>query len=305
MYLVNNVESDSPQWIKIAQTTTQSSPSDTCTFINSVIKSIKTDAFSTPEGAEGYFIRSVDPEHKLFEAAKRPTILVIHGGPHSDSPKNRFLKSRLLWLSLGYNLCVVNYRGSIGYGLKQLEALSGHVFEHDIGDTLALFQQCIDSFPDEVDADRLGVYGGSHGGYLTCAAISHPEWKDRFKAACIWNPVTAMHSALLFSDIPDWHYSVALNREHTWLLEREDVLAMYDKSPISRLENVVTPSLFIIGGSDLRVPPNQGMYFWKGLKAKGVETEVCYYPDDGHAVSSTEQGIDAMMNMTRWWVDHF
>ena len=79
---------------------------------------------------------------------------------------------------------------------------------------------------------------------------------------------------------------------------------MYDRSPLGRLTNVQTPSLFIIGGDDRRCPPEQGMYFWKGLKENGIETDMHYYPDDGHSVSSTEQHIDAVMNMMRWWVDH-
>jgi len=297
--LLTNFTNEEPQWLKICQISNQDTENEDCQFINKVMKSTKIDTFTIESGAQGYFIRVVDGKKK-----KRPTILVCHGGPHSSAPFNMFLKEKLLWATLGYNLCIVNYRGSVGFGLKFLEELSGNVFEMDVNDCLDLFQKCLDDYGDEINSEKLGVYGGSHGGFLTCSIISHPNWIDRFQAACIWNPVTAMHSAICFSDIPDWHYSVACNKPHTWILEKEDIIKMYDKSPIGRLTNVKTPSLFIIGGDDRRCPGKQGLYFWKGLRARGVESDLHYYPTEGHAVASLEEHMDAVMNMVRWWVDH-
>lgn len=305
VYLVKNIENGEPEWIKLAQISTQNQKSEECKLINQVMDAIKIDTITTKEGAEGYFIRAVDPDNKLFDSKKRPTILHIHGGPHGGDYKDFFSHIRLLWISLGYNLFVVNYRGSLGFGLKHADALSGKVFDVDVNDCLDLLQLCIDTFSDEVDTDNLGVEGGSHGGYLTCCLISHPEWCDKFAAACIWNPVTAMHAAVVFSDIPDWHYSVALNKPHQWILTKEDMNVMFDKSPINRVQNVKTPSLFIMGGDDKRAPPHQGMYFWKGLQALGVETEMHYYGDQGHAIPDVEKNIDAYMNMTNWWIKHF
>ncbi|CAI2385739.1 unnamed protein product [Moneuplotes crassus] len=298
LYLLSGFTDDIPKWTKICQISGKND------FFDSIMSNVKVDTLTTEEGAEGYFIRVVDEEKKIFDQQKRPTILIVHGGPHGSFPFNAFLKEKLLWMALGYNLFSVNYRGSLGYGLKFAESLSGKVFTMDVDDSLNLFQQCIDTFASEIDQTRLGIYGGSHGGFLTCSIISHPDWVDRFSAACIWNPVTAMHATVTFSDIPDWHYSVACNKPNTWILSREDVLEMYDKSPISRVENVKTPSLFIIGGDDRRCPDKQGLHFYKGLKQIGVETDLHYYPNDGHAIPSLEQNIDAMMNMIRWWVDH-
>ena len=230
---------------------------------------------------------------------------MIHGGPHFWALKNMFLKSRALWLWLGYNLCIVNYRGSGGYGLKFMESLSGHVFEYDVNDTVDLFSMCLEKFKDEIDETKLGIYGGSHGGFLTCSIISHIDWNEKFKAAWIWNPVTAMHMSYMVSDIPDWHWSVALGKKNQWHASREDVLEMYDKSPINRTSNVKIPSLFIIGESDLRVPRYAGMQFYRAIKDNGVETELMYYPGQGHAVDAVEEGIDALMNMTKWFINHF
>ena len=84
--------------------------------------------------------------------------------------------------------------------------------------------------------------------------ISHPECGNKFAAACLLNPAIAMHANLYVSDIPDWNWSTLLNKEHQWFDSKEDIMAMYDKSPMSRVENVTTPSLFIIGQNDNRVP---------------------------------------------------
>ena len=123
------------------------------------MKSIKIDTFETPKGAEGFFMRSYDPAYnsQLFSSNKRPLILIIHGGPHAISQKDTFLKSRALWLSLGYNLCIVNYRGSIGYGIDKLNELPGNVFNIDVEDTLGLFNHCIDKFNWELDTSKLGI----------------------------------------------------------------------------------------------------------------------------------------------------
>mmetsp|Transcript_1010 Transcript_1010/g.886 ORF Transcript_1010/g.886 Transcript_1010/m.886 type:complete len:84 (-) Transcript_1010:75-326(-) len=83
-----------------------------------------------------------------------------------------------------------------------------------------------------------------------------------------------MHAAVMFSDVPDWFYSAACDKPLTPFLEREDMLEMYDKSPIGRVQNIKTPSLFVIGGDDRRCPPGQGKYFWKGLKANGIDTKM-------------------------------
>ncbi|CAI2385616.1 unnamed protein product [Moneuplotes crassus] len=297
-YILTNFDEENPTWTKIGQSYGKSD------FFDKIRAKIKIDTLSTFEGATGQFIRVQDHQNEIFEdidTNKRPTILILHGGPHAYYPYNRFIQDNLLWLSLGYNLFVANYRGSLGFGLKFSDQLSGNAYNLDVADCLDLFSQCLTTFKEEIDDTKLGIYGGSHGGYLTCSIISHPEWINKFSAACIWNPVTAMHSAMVFSDLPDWFYSVACNKPHTWIMDQEDIIKMYEKSPISRLSNIQTPSLFIIGGDDRRCPDMQGIYFWRGLKSLGVDTDLHYYPNDGHSVPSIAEGIDAKVNLLRWW----
>ena len=307
VYVVTEIEKDIPKWIKLAKICTQHKTTETHKYIHKTLENIKIDTVSTTEGAEGYFIRSFDPDGSLglYENQKKPTILFIHGGPNAWTSKDIFEKQRILWILWGFNVFIVNYRGSAGYGLSFLHSISSKAYEYDFEDTVNLFSMCLDNFKDEIDESKLAICGGSHGGYLSCSIISHPDWKDKFSAACIRNPVTAMHMSFLVSDIPDWHYSIALNKYNSWSATREDIEVMYDKSPINRVENVITPTLFAIGECDLRVPKYSGMQFWKAMKSKGIETELLYYPGEGHAISSTEYGIDMLMNFTKWFIDHF
>ena len=314
-YLLHKMNTDSPEWYKIDQISTRSIPREYWDFLSKVMESIKIDTFSVTSGTEGYFIRCDDPENALFPDKKKPCILMIHGGPHGSAPKNKFIKQRLHLLSLGYNLCVVNYRGSLGYGLKNVEKLWGNIFDMDVQDCMDLLNHWIEVYQDEIDQSRLGIYGGSHGGYLTCSIISHPDYRFKFAAAWIWNPVTSIHSLLCISDIPDWWYSSAVGSPHEWYLNKDgkfrhpklifiDVMTMYDKSPISRVLEVNTPSIFIIGEGDLRCPPSQGLYFYRCLKSSGIDTEWHYYPGEGHSVPDIEKGLDANMNLIRWWIKY-
>ena len=67
-----------------------------------------------------------------------------------------------------------------------------------------------------IDADKVSVYGGSHGGFLTGWLIGHPDSKDMFKAAVLWNPVINMTYMYPSSDIPDWLYACCLNKDHSY-----------------------------------------------------------------------------------------
>lgn len=122
---------ESHEWVRIDQISTVHKTDSISQEIVAVRNNIKIDTFSVGVGTEGYFIRATDDSK---EKTKRPCVLFIHGGPHAMTPKNTFDKLQLLWLTLGYSICIVNYRGSIGYSLENIEKLSGNVFDMDVSD---------------------------------------------------------------------------------------------------------------------------------------------------------------------------
>lgn len=82
------------------------------------------------------------------------------------------------------------------------------------------------------------------------------------------------------------------------------MVAMYEKSPIQNALNVDTPVLFVIGAVDLRVPPSQGINFYRILKSMGAETELHLYPNGNHPISDLESSLDVIMNYARWCIKY-
>ena len=122
--MVTDILTENEKWYKIAQICVQNRRSKALRQIQKLISSIEVSTVSTEPGNEAYFVREKNQ--------KNPLILIIHGGPHSMAYKNMFSPVRLRLLSMGYSLWIVNYRGSLGYGLKHNEELAGHCFEMDV-----------------------------------------------------------------------------------------------------------------------------------------------------------------------------
>ena len=199
---------------------------------------------------------------------------------------------------------ILNYRGSTSYGEDFLNSLLGNIGDHDVHDCGLLTKLALQKFSDIVDEKRVGIYGGRHGGFLTGWLIGHPDYKDLFKAAILWNPVINMSYMYSSTDIPDWILACCLNKDWTHKVTSEENKIFFEKSPISVASNVKTPSLILIGGSDKRVPPHQGFQYHHMLKEQGVNSKLYHYPEDGHAIPSTEPFMDATMNMLMWFDEH-
>jgi acylaminoacyl-peptidase len=139
---------------------------------------------------------------------------------------------------------------------------------------------------------------------MTGWLIGHPDYKDLFASAVLWNPVINMSYMYSSTDIPDWILACCLNKDWSYQISSEDNKTFFDKSPISVVSNVKTPSLVLIGGSDKRVPPHQGFQYHNMLRSQGVKSKLYNYPDDGHAIASSEPSIDATMNIFFWLDEH-
>ena len=184
-------------------------------------------------------------------------LTVIHGGPFSSAYYQMFLRSRPLLLAQGYCLLLVNYRGSLGYGEDTLNSLLGNIGDNDVHDVGNLTLKAVEQFKDVIDAERLGVFGGSHGGFLTGHLIGHPQFKDLFKAASLWNPVLDMSYMHSSTDIPDWIYACSVNKEIKFAEITPQIKAeFFRRSPMCNVNNVKTPAQLLIGDHDLRVPPH-------------------------------------------------
>jgi acylaminoacyl-peptidase len=147
-----------------------------------------------------------------------PLIVVPHGGPHSCTPTT-YIPAYAFLCSKGYAVLHVNYRGSTGFGQRALEALPGNIGNLDVRDLLHAVETVTGS--GWADKDRVGICGGSHGGFLASHCIG--QFPEIFKVAAMRNPVTNIATMTTATDIADWCYVETLgcgyyNREFSMAL---------------------------------------------------------------------------------------
>ncbi len=244
-----------------------------------------------------------------------PVVLRPHGGPHSASC-TAFDWGNALMLLRGMAVVLVNYRGSVGFGMNFLRALPGRCGEADVADCLQALREALAlgtppsgagstgasvAGRPKLDAKRLAVWGGSHGGFLTTHLIGQKP--DLFSAAATRNPVTNIAFMTTSTDIPDWCYTECGRAVDGALVPTEaDYRAFYAMSPIAHVRNVKTPLLVMLGLKDLRVPPEQGLDYYRTLRARGVEARCLTYPDSTHSLSdSVRTEADVWINVLQWF----
>jgi len=234
---------------------------------------------------------------------KLPMIVVPHGGPHSCTSTSYYPSYSFLCES-GYAVLHVNYRGSSGFGQSALESLAGNVGSQDVKDVVHLTRHVLKQYCDDIDNARVGMCGGSHGGFLTGHSIG--QYPDLFKVAAMRNPVTNISTMTTATDIPDWCYVEGLGLgTYDWKKFRgptkEELSMMWDKSPIAHMDNVKAPTLIAVGQSDKRVPPSQGIEYYHALRSKGIDAKLLLYEDDDHAIDRVQSEADHWINTKQWF----
>ena len=251
---------------------------------------------------------ATQPIHALvllprYVEGKVPLVVVPHGGPHSCSTSTYVPGFALL--ASRYAVVLPNYRGSTGFGQGPLTSLLGNIGRMDVDDVMACTQAVIDRYSDSrIDSHRIGMCGGSHGGFLTAHCTS--QYPEFFKAAVMRNPVTNIASMVTSTDIHDWCHAECLGTTLDYGAiyrgpTQEEVKTMYEKSLISRISNVKTPTLIALGLKDLRVPPSQGKEWYFTLRSQGVPTELLIYPDDNHSLSGIATEADHWIRIMEWF----
>jgi acylaminoacyl-peptidase len=141
------------------------------------------------------------PKSSSSETARKfPLIVIPHGGPHSCSIVGYVPGVAYLCGAGNYAILLTNYRGSIGFGQSSIESLLTRVGDLDVQDVMAACRQVAQM--DCIDETKIGICGGSHGGFLTGHCTG--QYPDFFKAAVMRNPVTNIASMVTATDIPDW-----------------------------------------------------------------------------------------------------
>ncbi|KAH7937548.1 hypothetical protein HPB49_013000 [Dermacentor silvarum] len=193
----------------------------------------------------------------------------------------------ILFVKCGFAVLLVNYRGSKGFGEDNLRSLLGKIGQQDVFDVQCAAE--VAAQRDEINPDKMIIFGGSHGGFLACHAIG--QFPSFYRAS------------MDATDIPDWRCvesGVIPDYSPTCVPEPKQLEHMWNKSPMKFVKNVHVPTLVILGKNDLRVPVTQGMKFYKTLLAQGVSSQMYMY-DDNHALSKVNVEADMFVNTVLWF----
>jgi dipeptidyl aminopeptidase/acylaminoacyl peptidase len=208
-------------------------------------------------------------------SGRYPALLNIHGGPHTQYGWT-FFDEFQVQAAAGFAVICTNPRGSQGYGEAFTRAVVGDWGGGDFADVMAGLDEALRRAP-WIDPARLGVLGGSYGGFLTSWTVGHT---DRFRAACSERAVNDHPGMFGSSDIGHLFNQVELGGV-PW--EMPEVYAA--RSPVTHAGNIRTPLLIIHSEDDLRCPIGQAEQLYVALKKRRKEVVLVRFPDENHELS--------------------
>ena len=234
------------------------------------------------------------PPANVDPARKYPMVVWVHGGPawltapYWPAPLE---DSRILLLaSRGYYVFFPNPRGSAGFGERFKQANVKDFGGGDLRDILAGVKQVVATKP--VDDARVGLTGWSYGGFMSMWAITQTQ---RFRAAVVG------------AGLANWLSYYGQNGIDEWMLPYfgasvYDDPAVYAKSsPINFIKQVRTPTLIVVGDSDVECPTPQSYEYWHALKTLGLKTQLVVYPHEGHRFEDPAHVSNMLGRIVDWF----
>lgn len=206
-----------------------------------------------------------------------PAILEVHGGPRAAYGKRFFHEMQVL-ANAGYFVLMTNLHGSEGQGNDYAD-LGGKYGTVDYDDLMAFVDAVLSRY-HQIDQHRLGITGGSYGGFMTNWVIGHTQ---RFKAAVSERSI-ANWSSMLISDIGP---TFVPDQMGTSLLAPTGMARFWEQSPLKYVDQVTTPTLLLHSDHDFRCPLPEAYQMFQGLKLQGVPTELVVFHGANHDLSRT------------------
>jgi dipeptidyl aminopeptidase/acylaminoacyl peptidase len=252
-------------------------------------------SWKAPDGWElhGWIMKPIGFE----EGNKYPLVLEIHGGPHAMYANTYFHEFQMLAAS-GFVVLFTNPRGSHGYGQEFVNAVRGDYGGKDYLDIMSAVDYVLETF-DFIDENRMGVTGGSYGGFMTNWIVGHT---NRFKAAVTQRSISNWLSFYGVSDIgyffSEWEVEGDLidNAEKLW-----------NHSPLKYVKNINTPLLILHGERDFRCPIEQAEQLYVALKRQKKPTKFVRFPEANHELSRSgnpKLRVDRLNYIKDWFEEH-
>ena len=236
--------------------------------------------------AEPFSIQATDGDHNIqgwmirppgFDPNQSyPVIIEVHGGPYAAYSGQFSFFSQLL-ASTGYVVVYANPRGSTGYGEAFMQAIDFKFPIPDGKDILDVADYV--SGLEYIDGENVFMAGGSGGGLLTAWNITQT---DRLKAAVLYYPVINWETMATMADM---HRTV----NYRWFKAPpfEDIKPYRERSPLTYVKQVKTPTLIVTGEEDYRTPMNESEQFYSALRLLGVDTALIRFPNEAHGIGAS------------------
>ncbi len=230
-----------------------------------------------------------------FDARQKyPLLLEIHGGPFANYGP-RFAAELQLYAAAGNVVVYVNPRGSTSYG-EEFGNLIHHAYpSHDYEDLMSAVDHVIGR--GFIDESQMYVTGGSGGGVLTAWIVGKTE---RFRAAVVAKPVINWASFVLTADAYSY-FTKYWFPTTPW----EDPMHYWERSPLSLVGNVSTPTMLLTGEQDMRTPIAQSEEFYQALKLRGVDTALVRMPGASHGIAARPSQLMGKILHVLGWFDRY
>ncbi|WP_306485918.1 S9 family peptidase [Anaerococcus sp.] len=250
------------------------------------------DFISNGDELTGYVLLPKDFDKNM----KYPTLLSVHGGPKTEF-SDIFHHEHQMFASAGYMVIYTNPHGSSGRGVK-FSDIRGSYGDIDYDDLMTFTDLAIEKYP-QIDTEKMGVYGGSYGGFMTNWTIGHT---DRFAAACAQRSISNWTSFYGVSDI-GYYFAPDQTASDMW----DSLDKMWDQSPIKYAPYITTPTLFIHSDEDYRCPLEQGLQMYTRIKENGTDTKMYIFHGENHELSRSgkPKGRIKRLEAIKEWFDKY
>lgn len=250
--------------------------------------------FTSSDGTpiEGFFVKP-----RGWVAGKQyPMILSVHGGPAGQYGVDWYHEFQV-YAAKGWAVFFCNPRGSTGYGEKFERGIVNNWGGMDFADVMAGVDAALKQYP-WIDAARLGVTGGSYGGFMTNWIVGHT---NRFKCA-----VTLRSISNFISDEGTRDGAYGHEDDFKGLLF-DDFEQYWDASPLKYARDVKTPTLILHSDNDFRVPLEQGEQWFRALQHYGVPSEIVIFPRENHNLtrSGEPKHLVESLNWQIYWFSKY
>lgn len=263
-------------------------------FNESIVESKK---LSTPEKfnivsdgieIEGWVMRPTD----YREGKQYPAILDIHGGPKTVYG-DVFYHEMQVWANMGYFVFFCNPRGGDGRG-NEFADIRGKYGTIDYDDLMRFTDEVLKAYP--IDKNRVGVTGGSYGGFMTNWIIGHT---NRFACAASQRSIANWFSKFGTTDI-GYYFNVDQNASSPW----DNPEKLWWHSPMKYADKVKTPTLFIHSEEDYRCWLTEGIQMFTSLKYHGISARLCMFRGENHELSRSgkpRHRVKRLQEITNWF----